>query len=248
MDASFLFTDIPRYSTRLEAAYRLPFTLDRHILATGPEQKNTFCLARDGYAFVSQHIGDMDDLSTLAAFDSFPVGVATVMPLRSKLAPQGSSVQGGSRCFCTLPSAVLGNLSRNTTRRGTLNTTGAALTYQSADQAAPFAIVEVVPDDQLRRPSVPVGEQDRRLAAQPHVPADDDPPVSTRVTIGWFGRLIAVGGGMRGGSGRFRGLRLVHTHLRGEALTRDDLTDLALLRLDAVAARRDPRPHRRPRQ
>src|SRR5262249_24999512 len=28
----------------------------------------------------------------------------------------------------------------------------------------------------------------------------------------------------------------VHTHLRGESLTRDDLTDLALLRLDAVAA------------
>ncbi len=43
-------------------------------------------------------------------------------------------------------------------------------------------------------------------------------------------------GRMRGGQGRLRGLRLVHTHLRGEALTRDDLTDLALLRLDAVAA------------
>ena len=43
-------------------------------------------------------------------------------------------------------------------------------------------------------------------------------------------------GRMRGGQGRFRGLRLVHTHLRGEPLTRDDLTDLALLRLDAVAA------------
>jgi GTP-binding protein HflX len=43
-------------------------------------------------------------------------------------------------------------------------------------------------------------------------------------------------GRMRGGKGRFRGLRLVHTHLRGESLTRDDLTDLALLRLDVVAA------------
>ena len=43
-------------------------------------------------------------------------------------------------------------------------------------------------------------------------------------------------GRMRGGKGRFRGLRLVHTHLRGEGLTRDDLTDLALLRLDVVAA------------
>ena len=42
-------------------------------------------------------------------------------------------------------------------------------------------------------------------------------------------------GRLRGGVGRFRGLRLVHTHLRGEPLTDDDLNDLALLRLDAVA-------------
>ena len=42
-------------------------------------------------------------------------------------------------------------------------------------------------------------------------------------------------GRLRGGVGRFRGLRLVHTHLRGEPLTHDDLTDLALLRLDMVA-------------
>jgi GTP-binding protein HflX len=41
---------------------------------------------------------------------------------------------------------------------------------------------------------------------------------------------------VRGGAGRFRGLRLLHTHLRGERLTRDDLTDLELLRLDAIAA------------
>lgn len=42
-------------------------------------------------------------------------------------------------------------------------------------------------------------------------------------------------GRLRGGTGRFRGLRLVHTHLRGEPLTADDLNDLALLRLDMVA-------------
>ncbi len=34
---------------------------------------------------------------------------------------------------------------------------------------------------------------------------------------------------------RFRGLRCVHTHLNGEKLTNDDLTDLALLRLDLMA-------------
>jgi GTP-binding protein HflX len=43
-------------------------------------------------------------------------------------------------------------------------------------------------------------------------------------------------GRLRGGVGRFRGLRLVHTHLRGEPLTADDLNDLAMLRLDLVAA------------
>ncbi|HZZ86231.1 MAG TPA: GTPase HflX [Anaeromyxobacteraceae bacterium] len=43
-------------------------------------------------------------------------------------------------------------------------------------------------------------------------------------------------GRARAGSYRLRGLRLVHTHLNGEALTRDDHTDLALLRLDLVAA------------
>jgi GTP-binding protein HflX len=35
---------------------------------------------------------------------------------------------------------------------------------------------------------------------------------------------------------RFSGLRCLHTHLRGEELTQDDLTDLALLRLDLMVA------------
>ena len=35
-------------------------------------------------------------------------------------------------------------------------------------------------------------------------------------------------------AGRLRGLRCIHTHLNGEPLTRDDFTDLALLRLDMM--------------
>ncbi len=42
-------------------------------------------------------------------------------------------------------------------------------------------------------------------------------------------------GRLRGRLGRLRGLRLLHTHLRGESLSDDDLNDLALLRLDLVA-------------
>ena len=40
----------------------------------------------------------------------------------------------------------------------------------------------------------------------------------------------------RGVRGRLKGLRLIHTHLDTPALSQDDLMDLALLRLDAVAA------------
>lgn len=43
-------------------------------------------------------------------------------------------------------------------------------------------------------------------------------------------------GRYRVGKSRFRGLRFLHTHLRGEPLSHDDLTDLALLRFDLIAA------------
>jgi len=50
------------------------------------------------------------------------------------------------------------------------------------------------------------------------------------------GMMLPDIGRLRAADGRFRGLRLVHTHLFGEGLTRDDLTDLTRLRLDLVAA------------
>jgi hydrogenase maturation protein HypF len=37
-------------------------------LAVGGELKSTFCLTKDGHAFMSQHIGDMENLETMAAF------------------------------------------------------------------------------------------------------------------------------------------------------------------------------------
>ncbi len=43
-------------------------------------------------------------------------------------------------------------------------------------------------------------------------------------------------GRFRAGQGRLRGLRLIHTHLGNEALTRDDIVDLTRLRLDLIAA------------
>jgi len=46
----------------------LPFDA-RQVLACGAELKNTFCMTKDNYAFISQHIGDMENLETLQHFD-----------------------------------------------------------------------------------------------------------------------------------------------------------------------------------
>ncbi len=63
---------------------------------------------------------------------------------------------------------------------------------------------------------------DRRGAVQ-HVMVGD----SHSIELPDWGRL-------RAGRGRLRGLRCLHTHLADEGLTRDDKTDLLLLRLDAM--------------
>ncbi len=52
---------------------------------------------------------------------------------------------------------------------------------------------------------------------------------ASRIDLPDFGRIRAA-------EQHFRGLRLVHTHLRCEPLSRDDLTDLTRLRLDMIAA------------
>lgn len=39
------------------------------LLAAGAELKNTFCLTRERYAFLSQHVGDLENYETLRAFE-----------------------------------------------------------------------------------------------------------------------------------------------------------------------------------
>jgi GTP-binding protein HflX len=48
--------------------------------------------------------------------------------------------------------------------------------------------------------------------------------------------LIPKLDGWRVGAGRLRGLRFIHTHLKDELLSDEDLSDLALLRLDLIAS------------
>jgi hydrogenase maturation protein HypF len=47
----------------------MQFEFSDRILACGGELKNTFCLTRGNYAFLSHHIGDLENLETLAAFE-----------------------------------------------------------------------------------------------------------------------------------------------------------------------------------
>ena len=47
---------------------KLPYPLEM-ILACGGELKNTFCLTRGQYAFMSHHIGDLENLETLNSFE-----------------------------------------------------------------------------------------------------------------------------------------------------------------------------------
>lgn len=47
---------------------KLPFDVP-HLLAAGSELKNTFCITNGNYAFLSHHIGDMENYETLQSFE-----------------------------------------------------------------------------------------------------------------------------------------------------------------------------------
>ena len=47
-------------------------------LAVGADLKNTLAVAEGGYGWLSQHLGDMDDLATLSAFDSTRLHLETL--------------------------------------------------------------------------------------------------------------------------------------------------------------------------
>jgi len=53
------------------APYPIQLTFKaRQTLGCGAEMKNNFCLTKDNYAFVSQHIGDLENLETLEHFEN----------------------------------------------------------------------------------------------------------------------------------------------------------------------------------
>lgn len=50
------------------APVKTSFKFKKHILACGAELKNTFCLGRGDHAYISHHIGDLENLETLQSF------------------------------------------------------------------------------------------------------------------------------------------------------------------------------------
>ncbi|HEX5640755.1 MAG TPA: carbamoyltransferase HypF [Thermoleophilia bacterium] len=63
----------PRLIRRSRGYAPFPVTLPRSLpqtLAAGAELKNTFCLTRDANAFLSQHIGDLENLETLEHYEA----------------------------------------------------------------------------------------------------------------------------------------------------------------------------------
>lgn len=63
---------VPHIQRRARGYAPLPLQIPTSAvptLACGTELKNTFCLVRDSYAFVSHHIGDLENQETLSAFE-----------------------------------------------------------------------------------------------------------------------------------------------------------------------------------
>jgi hydrogenase maturation protein HypF len=50
------------------APLRVAESFDGHTLACGGELKNTFCVAKERYVFLSHHIGDLENYETLSSF------------------------------------------------------------------------------------------------------------------------------------------------------------------------------------
>src|SRR6186713_1096426 len=95
-----------------------------------------------------------------------------------------------------------------------------------------------VPSDKIATPELVRSladasrETKRQVGALVHRSGEVDYVIVGHAT----GLMLPDIGRLRAAAGRFRALRLVHTHLYNEPLTRDDLVDLTRLRLDLVAA------------
>ncbi|MER7705168.1 carbamoyltransferase HypF [Kitasatospora sp. NPDC097605] len=77
---------LPLRRSRGHAPLPVPLPVPvRPALAAGGDLKNAFALAEGGYAWLSGHIGDMDDLATLGAFDRAVAQLGAVTEVRPEV-------------------------------------------------------------------------------------------------------------------------------------------------------------------
>jgi len=72
-DSVFMVAEMPQAIRRARGYAPYPILLpfqSKQILACGAELKNTFCLTKEKHAFLSQHIGDMENEETLEHFEN----------------------------------------------------------------------------------------------------------------------------------------------------------------------------------
>jgi hydrogenase maturation protein HypF len=80
--------DSPRMLRRSRGYVPVPVFLRRKlpvILACGAELKNTVCITRGEQAFVSQHIGDLENLTTLGFFEEVITHMQRILAVRPEL-------------------------------------------------------------------------------------------------------------------------------------------------------------------
>ena len=95
-----------------------------------------------------------------------------------------------------------------------------------------------VPSDRIATPELvqSLAEASRESTRQVGVLVHRSGSIDSVIVGTATGLMLPDIGRLRAAQGRFRGVRLIHTHLYNEPLSRDDLTDLTRLRLDLVAA------------
>ncbi len=83
-----LFGGAPRPLRRARGYVPVPIFLEAagpSVLAVGGELKNTLCITRGAEAFVSQHIGDLENLETLRAFERNVDHLQRILEIRPEL-------------------------------------------------------------------------------------------------------------------------------------------------------------------
>ena len=104
-----------------------------------------------------------------------------------------------------------------------------------------------IPKDRLLTPELgtTMAELSREIKRQVGVIVDRKGNIPYVVVGDSASLFIPELGRLRAGKSRFRGIRLIHTHLKGEPISTDDLTDLSLLSFDFIVAL-DARADRNP--